>query len=246
MTGIPMINILLCDTFPGLLPPDIPSYASMFRDLFRSVADPVAFKVFPAMAGILPPKLEKDELYLITGSNSSAYDNEPWILELLQWVRDAAARHIKLVGICFGHQIIAQALGGEVRRHPGGWGIGIRESSISDEAMRPYFPGGHLRLLYNHHDQVTKLPADAVVLAHSQFCRYEGYRIGHEILTFQGHPEYTPEYELHLIKNHSQDEDEHVKNEAIKSIKRMRHQGASVARFILHFYNLASSPHLSK
>lgn len=105
------INILLCDTFPGLLPPEIPSYASMFREMFRAVDGSLEFEVFPVMAGILPKELEKDELYLITGSNSSAYDDDPWILELIQWIRDVASLHIKLIGICFGHQVIAQALG---------------------------------------------------------------------------------------------------------------------------------------
>ena len=232
------INILLCDTFPGLLPPEIPSYASMFREMFRAVDGSLEFEAFPVMAGVLPKELEKDELYLITGSNSSAYDDDPWILELIQWIRDVASLHIKLIGICFGHQVIAQALGGEVKRYAGGWGIGIRESVITDEIMHQYFPNGRLRLLYNHHDQVTVLPPGAIVIAHNVFCRHEGFRIGHHILTFQGHPEFTSEYELHLIRNHAQDEDEHVKNEAIKSIQRWNHQGRMVAQYILNFFNL--------
>ena len=80
------INILLCDTFPGLLPPEIPSYASMFREMFRSVFDSIEFEVFLVMAGVLPKTLERNELYLVTGSNSSAYDNDPWILGLMQWI----------------------------------------------------------------------------------------------------------------------------------------------------------------
>jgi GMP synthase-like glutamine amidotransferase len=190
------------------------------------------------MAGVLPKELKKDELYLITGSNSSAYDSDSWILELMQWVRDAASLHIKFAGICFGHQVIAQALGGEVKRYAGGWGIGIRESVITDEIMHSYFPNNRLRLLYNHHDHVTVLPSDAIAIAHSDFCWYEGFRIDHHILTFQGHPEFTSEYELHLIRNHAQEEDEHVKSEAEKSIKHWNHQGHAVAHFILHFFNL--------
>lgn len=241
MTKRPKINILLCDTFPGLLPPEIPSYASMFREMFRSVDDSIEFEVFPVMAGVLPKKLEKNELYLVTGSNSSAYDNDPWILGLKQWIKDASSLHSKLVGICFGHQIIAQALGGEVQRYTGGWGIGIRESVISDEIMHFYFPNGRLRLLYNHHDQVTVLPPGAIAIAHSDFCQYEGFRIGHDILTFQGHPEFTPEYEFNLIKNHAKDEDEHVKSAAVKSIKQRCHQGRMVTQFILHFFNLTKA-----
>ena len=80
--------------------------------------------------------------------------------------------------------------------------------------------------------------ADAVIIAQSSFCQYEGFRIGNYILTFQGHPEYTPEYELYLLNNHAQHEDEEVKKEAVLSIKNLRHQGTVIAQFIIHFYHL--------
>lgn len=233
-TPIRKVIILLCDTFPGLLPEYIPSYESMFINLFRSVNQDITFDVYRALDGELPEQPADDEIYLITGSNNAAYDDTlQWILNLQDWVRMVAKLQVPLVGICFGHQLIAQALGGRVERYVGGWGVGIRESQILDEELRTFFPDGHLHLICNHHDQVMQLPEGATPLATSSFCRYEGFRIGHHILTFQGHPEFTVDYERHLILNHSVNEDEAVKQRALKSLEKMIPQGEAVAKFLL-------------
>lgn len=231
--AIRKINILLCDTFPGLLPENIPSYESMFVKLFRSVNQDITFEVFRAQDGELPEHPAADELLLITGSNNAVYDTLPWIQALQDWIRKAAEQKVPLVGICFGHQLIAQALGGRVERFAGGWGVGIRESQVLDEQLRSYFPDGRLRLIVNHHDQVMQLPEGAKPLATSDFCRHEGFRIGHHILTFQGHPEFTVDYERHIILNHSENEDDTVKQRALKSLEEMEAQGEVVARFLL-------------
>ena len=228
-----IINILLCDTFPGLLPESIPSHEYLFEKRFHSVDPNIIFKVYRTLDGESPEHPAADELYLITGSNNAAYDDLPWILSLQEWIRKAAEQQIPLVGICFGHQVIAQALGGRVERYAGGWGVGIRESKVLDDEMRAYFPDGRMRLICNHHDQVMELPEGATPLATSNFCRYEGFRIGHHILTFQGHPEFTVDYERHLILNHAEDEDDTVKRQALESLETMEHQGKTVAEFLL-------------
>lgn len=229
----PVINLLLCDTFPGLLPESIPSHEYFFEKRFHSVDPNIILKVFRTLDGELPEHPAADELYLITGSNNAAYDVLPWIRELQEWIRKAAARKVHLVGICFGHQIIAQALGGRVERYAGGWGVGIREMEVLDADMFPYFPDKKMRLIVNHHDQVTQLPEGAIPLATSDFCRYEGFRIGHHILTFQGHPEFTVDYERHLILNHAEDEDDTVKRRALETMEEMVAQGEVVAEFLL-------------
>ena len=227
-----VINILLCDTYPGLLPESIPSHESMFYNLFRPVNPRLTFNIYRVMDGELPEQFDPDALYIIPGSNNAAYDDLPWILALQDWIRKAARLQISLVGICFGHQVIAQALGGRVEHYAGGWGVGIREMKVLDADLLPFFPDKKMRLIVNHHDQVTQLPEGATPLATSDFCRYEGFRIGRHILTFQGHPEFTVDYERHLILNHAEDEDDTVKRRALETMEEMEHQGEVVAEFL--------------
>lgn len=229
------INVLLCDTFPGRLPADIPTYASMHEKLFGQVADNVQFNVYMAMEGELPRTFHKDELYMVPGCMNSAYEPLPWIEELQSWIRKAVSQGVFLVGICFGHQLIAKALGGTVEAYSGGWGAGIRESDVVDATMREFFIDGKLRLLYNHHDQVVALPDGATLLATSDFCRFEALRYGQQIYTFQGHPEYTPYYMDYYLNHLADGQDPEVTQQALSSL-RMPQQGVEVARWIIAMF----------
>jgi GMP synthase-like glutamine amidotransferase len=212
------INILLCDTFPGLLPPEIPSYVSMLQQLF-SAADPEAqYEVFDVRQGVYPATLRNGELYLITGSNASAYDATPWVAKLREFIRLLYAGKMKIAGICFGHQVVAQALGGNVARAAQGWGAGVRSSQVVDDSAAAYFPNRQMRLLYHHHDQVVTLPPDAVRFAASEFCPNEGFLIRNHVLTFQGHPEHTHDYNRYLLLYHAQDEPAQVRENALQSL----------------------------
>ena len=201
------VNILLCDTFPGRLPAFIPNYESLFMDLFVGIGEQVNYRVFQTWQGELPTEVNADEIYLVPGSLDAAYDDKPWIVALLQWIEKAYVRGARLMGVCFGHQAIARALGGAVRQFAGGFGVGVRASRVIDRDMKTYFPGQEMRLLYSHHDQVVALPQDAELCATSDFCENESFRIGHQVITFQGHPEFTVAYSRHLLTNCSDDVD---------------------------------------
>lgn len=226
------INILLCDTFPGLLPEYIPSYESMFMKLFDENVGGLDYHVYRTLDGELPEELNHDDVYLITGCNLSAYDDIKWIKDLQRWIVRANDEKVKMVGICFGHQIIAEALGGKVCKAKVGWGTGIRESVITNDEALQYFPKGRMRLMYNHHDQVVELPVGAVAFATSEFCPNEGFMIGNHVITFQGHPEYVPQYAVHLIMNFADDEPLDVRVNALKSLGAYEHDGGTVARWI--------------
>ena len=229
----PVINILLCDTFPGRLPDFIPNYESLFMDLFASIGIEASYKIYQTWQGELPLTINRDDIYLVPGSLDSAYDDKPWILSLVQWIRQAYNSGAKLMGVCFGHQVIARALGGEVKKYAGGFGAGVRASRVIDEQMKTYFPDGQMRLLYSHHDQVTVLPRGATLCATSDFCRNESYRIGNQVITFQGHPEFTVAYSRHLLLNHCDDIDLSVRLDALKSFECLKPQGQNAARFAL-------------
>lgn len=227
------INLLLCDTFPGLLPSYIQSYAEMFANLFKTADTGIETRVCYPFLGELPDTGDTKSIYLITGCNQSAYDNTPWIVTLGEWIRKAYTNKCKLVGICFGHQLIAHALGGKVVKAKQGWGTGIRESTIIDEYSANLFGDRQLSLLYNHHDQVVELPHNAIRIATSDFCINEAFRIGTQVITFQGHPEYTLPYAEHLLRNHSAGENAQTIEAALSSLKTKVHKGSGVAQWIL-------------
>lgn len=230
------LNVLLCDAFPGLLPANIPSYEWMFISLFDKVRSDMTYKVYEVFKGELPAEMSDSEVYLITGSNVSAYDDIPWVKQLKEWIVKAAKKEVKLLGVCFGHQMIAEALGGKVEKSTKGWGVGIRESNIVDDEMISSFPNAKMRLLYNHHDQVVKLPKKATLVATSEFCENDAYRIGKNILCFQGHPEFTEEYEAHLLKDFPEDgESAEVKEKALMTMTKDEPQNALVANVMLSF-----------
>lgn len=193
------INILVCDWFEGLLPEFVPTFPHLFYELFDSATPSATYTLFDVQKGEFPNPLHTDELYVVAGSRAGAYEDKPWVKNVLRFIREAYENELKLVGICFGHQAIAQALGGKVEPCPKGWGGGVRTSRIIHPKAASYFPKGKLSLYYNHNDQVVELPPHAERIATSDFCENEAFIIGSRVLCFQGHPEYTKEYMEHVI-----------------------------------------------
>lgn len=144
--------------------------------------------------GEWPLAFDECKVWVITGSSKGAYDELPWILQLKKWIQEAHAKKHKILGICFGHQIIAQALGGEVSKSSKGWGVGVKTFEIisAKQWMKP--AQSKLSLLFSHQDQVISLPDGAELLAQNEFCPHQMFQIGEHILTLQGHPEFTVEF----------------------------------------------------
>lgn len=229
------INILLCDTFEGLLPENIISYSSLFENLFNPIRSNIEYVIYNVWNNEFPPTIEKGAIYLIPGSRAGAYDDIAWVKSLIIFIREAYANDAKLIGVCFGHQVIAQALGGKVEKASVGWGIGVRSSLITDNQVSNYFENGCMRLMYNHNDQVVVLPPNATLFATSEFCPNEGFFIGKQVLTFQGHPEYTVDYNKYLLLNHAKKEPEVTKKMALKTLENPRVDNHKIAKWILDF-----------
>lgn len=227
------VHILVCDWFEGLLPEFVPSFPSLFMEMFDAVQEGLTYQLYNVPEGELPSSLNRNDLYLIAGSRAGTYEPLPWIEQAIRFVQRAAEADIRLTGTCFGHQLIAQALGGQVQPAPQGWGAGARCATVTHPAATPYLSDGLLCLLYNHNDQVVALPPAAERIATSKFCPNEALCIGPRILTFQGHPEYNLPYMRHVIDIASH-VDEEVKEAARKSLDVPMLHHLEVARWMIN------------
>lgn len=167
----------------GHLPDDmIPQYGD-YDDIFKALlADPAwEIDAYAVVDNEFPESAEEADAWLITGSRHGAYEDHDWIEPLEDLVRDIHARKQPLIGICFGHQIIAQALGGRVEKFDGGWAVGQTSYDIE---------GNNVTLNSWHQDQVVERPAEARVLGGNEFCENGVLAYGDHIWTVQPHPEF--------------------------------------------------------
>ncbi|SLN21279.1 type 1 glutamine amidotransferase [Pseudooctadecabacter jejudonensis] len=149
------------------------------------------FETFAVVDGDFPDAADVCDGWLITGSKHGAYEDHPWIPPLESLIRDAYAAAIPIVGICFGHQIIAQALGGTVEKFDGGWAVGRQTYD---------WQGTEVTLNAWHQDQVTKAPADATTLASNAHCENAALVYGDRAFTVQAHPEFVDDMVRGLIE----------------------------------------------
>jgi GMP synthase (glutamine-hydrolysing) len=183
------IGILQTGHAPDELRPDTGDYSDIFQSMLAGHG--FQFDVYNVVDMEFPAEAGAADGWLITGSRHGAYEDLPWIALLEQLIRDVHARNAPLVGICFGHQIIAQALGGKVEKFAGGWAIGRIEYQMN---------GAPIALHAWHQDQVTELPPGATVLAGNAFCENAIVSYGDTIWTIQPHPEYEQDFIDGLIR----------------------------------------------
>ena len=178
------IGLLECDHVDERLA----SIAGDYRDMFGRLLSPHGLDLTPVDArnGTLPSGPTDFEGYVITGSRLSAYDDEPWIQELSAFVRDVAGAEVPVIGICFGHQLLAHALGGEVRKATSGWGVGPHEVAGTD--------GANWVLQFMHQDQVIRVPDNGRVVGASDHCPVAMMQVGDRVLGIQAHPEFGAAY----------------------------------------------------
>lgn len=190
------VGILNSDELDPEVEQEFGNYYEMFEKLFISTS--LIFKHYQVTQDDFPADLNECDAYLITGSKFSIYDNFPWIIKLSEFILKLYESDIKLIGICFGHQLVAQALGGSTIKSPKGWGLGAITSRVICRKgwMEP--PLDSFNLLVTHQDQVEVLPEHAIPLASNDFCRNSGFLLNN-ILTFQGHPEYSKKYLLYIM-----------------------------------------------
>ena len=195
------LTIIQTGHVPEALRGQFGSYPAMFERMFDRTGDGFSYAVVAASDGEPLPAPETLEGIVITGSPAGVYDDLPWMEPLRSFIRQAYERRTPMLGVCFGHQIMADALGGDVRKSDKGWGIGRHSYQVQS---RPSFLAGApaaLSIACSHQDQVMTPPAEAEVFLASSFAPNAGlfYRNG-AALSVQPHPEFDDDYALTLAE----------------------------------------------
>lgn len=210
------------------------SYAEMFETWLRSVEPDLEFVHCDPLSGQISQLHTHCDGYVLTGSSSSVLDSDPWIVALRGFARDAHSCGRKLVGVCFGHQLLAQALGGTVQRASGGWALGTMLSEVHRRKAWMTPERAHFRLLVAHRDQVVSLPPHAECLAGNEFCRYGVVQHSENAISLQGHPEHAWQYTAALIERTRDDLPSEVYEKAMQTVK-MPADSDLIARWVLKF-----------
>jgi GMP synthase-like glutamine amidotransferase len=191
----PRVGVLECDH----VRPELRSIAGDYRDMFAALLPAVELVPYDVRAGVLPSSPNDCDGWICTGSSASVYEGASWVEDLSGFVRAARADGSPFVGICFGHQLLAQALGGGVERASVGWGAGAHRLTVqtSEPWMDP--PLDEVILLYSHQDQVTEVPDGGRILGSTGHCPVAMLQIDETMLGIQGHPEFGAPYLRALI-----------------------------------------------
>jgi GMP synthase-like glutamine amidotransferase len=188
----------------GLVPPAIrdqfPDYPAMFRQMFAAADASLTFDTVSVIKGGALPDPAALDAVLYTGSPAGVYEDHDWIAPLMEFVRAAATARTPQIGICFGHQLMGEALGGKVTKSEKGWCVGRHTYEIVD---CPVWSGGPcpptLNVAASHQDQVVVKPPSARVLARSDFTPYAALEYDDApAISFQCHPEFSPDYSAAL------------------------------------------------
>ena len=176
------IGLLIPGHPPAEIRAQVGEYAEMYERLLSGHG--FDFARWAVVDNVFPEGPEAADGWLIGGSRHGVYEDHDWIAPLEALIHAIVAAGRPLVGVCFGHQVIAKALGGRVEKFAGGWAVG-----------RTFYDFGDAELALNawHQDQVVTLPEGAEVIAANGFCRHAGIRIGDAVLSVQPHPEYDAE-----------------------------------------------------
>ncbi|CAG9986753.1 unnamed protein product [Clonostachys byssicola] len=182
------------------------------------------------------PEPDDVDAVLLTGSKHNAYEDQPWIIRTVDYVRRLYEKHnVRIIGICFGHQIIARALGVEVRKNTGMWEVSVDLIDLSPEGQNIYGVE-HLALHQMHQDIVVGLPKGAMNIGSSPVCEVQGLHIPNRVFSLQAHPEFSEFIMLQLLKlRHEQNIfSDALYDSGIERASR-HHDGLLVARAIWKF-----------
>lgn len=193
------LGILKADDVRSELVDEYGEYPDMFTRLLQAADPTLEISTYEVQHGDYPDDIDEVDAYLITGSKASVYDDVEWIHRLTAFVRRLDKAKKKLLGVCFGHQLVAHALGGRTEKSVKGWGVGSDTVEFFDKSTGYAVDAERYNLWFSHQDQVMVPATGAIVLGGTAFCPIAMCQLGRHILTFQGHPEFSPGFARGLL-----------------------------------------------
>ncbi len=185
------LGLLICDEHDPAFVERFGTYEQDFRDMLEGVAPGEwEYKVWHCAKHELPVFADDCDAWIISGSRAAAYDKDTWIESLKQFVRQLDQAEAQVLGICFGHQLIHSALGGQVEKYYDGWGLGPYPVILNDD-LGILEAGSSVKILAMHQDQVLNVADDFLTVGSCDFCSNAITRKGQNILTIQAHPEFS-------------------------------------------------------
>jgi GMP synthase-like glutamine amidotransferase len=195
------VGVLITGHVPEDLVPRYGDYGAMFASLMGAADPSIEATAIDVVGGEpLPADPAAFDGYIITGSRHGVYEDHPWIAPLEDFTRRAAAQTVPNVGICFGHQLMAQAFGGRVEKSDKGWGAGLNTYRMHGNLNVAGGTTDSVTVPAMHQDQVVEAAPDSDVIAGWDFCPFGGFRYPGGAISFQFHPEFAGDYLGDLIR----------------------------------------------
>jgi GMP synthase-like glutamine amidotransferase len=226
--------ILDNDILEGQLAQDYGSFGALFIRLFEGVGAQWTMDVFNTQRGEYPAAFADYDAVLLTGSRADSFSDEPWVVELRRQVSQLLQAGKKMVGVCFGHQLIGLCLGAPVARAPQGWGAGRMTYDWHRRDLPHSATRDSIALLASHQDQVLALPAGATLVASSDFCPVAAFTVGSTVFCIQPHPEFDVGLSAHLINKRRDLLGADLHRVSLNSLAD-GHEGAHIARLLVAF-----------
>lgn len=232
------IGLLQCDHVDKELRTKFGDHSDFFCNLFEKYAPEVSMDIFDIQKDEYPDWKNNYHGFIGTGSRFSVYDDIPWIGKFKDYIIELYDNKIKFIGICFGHQMIAETLGGKCLQSERGWGLGVKTAAINKKqhwmspGMSPELD--NFRLILTHKDQIETLPPESTVIGGNDHCPYSMITVGNHFLGIQGHPEFTAPFVKELMQSRLELIGHQVVEEAEKTLDQKTDE-AIVVQWMVNF-----------